>query len=376
MANLRRSWSIWFGVCIVGSAVAAATLSQIWGWNLSLRWLIPAGGLLLYQLLYLYRFLGENRNLASGVLYDRLGPGNWLTIFRGASLAMVAGFLLIPQPEGWVAWMPAVLYLAAMLIDYVDGYAARISNTVTRLGSRLDMHFDVHGYIIGGLLIVLWGQAPVWYLLVALARPLYVVGEWLYAKQQKNLRPLYPNPFRRALSGAQMGFTAVLLFPLFKPPATTIAAALYMLPFLTTFLLDWLWVSGVLPESFVQLGERRTRLLRFTKEIFPLLLRTVLIGLLIMRAEQPGAAGTMAGLFTVLHAVAILAFLTGSAGRMFAVGVMLLSGLYLRIGAGDLLAWGMLFTSLGLFFSGTGRFSLWTPEDWLIYYVAGEKANV
>jgi hypothetical protein len=81
------------------------------------------------------------------------------------------------------------------------------------------------------------------------------------------------------------------------------------------------------------------------------------------------------GVIYVMHGLAVIAVLTGSLGRVIAVGVMLVSGLYLQINTGDLLSWGLLLTSLSLFFSGTGRFSLWKPEDWLIYHIAGEKSK-
>jgi CDP-diacylglycerol---glycerol-3-phosphate 3-phosphatidyltransferase len=375
MANLKRSWAVWAGVCTLGLAGAAAGLFLLTGPQLTLRWLAPASGVFIYQLIYLYRHLDENRNKDSGKFYTRLGLANWLTVGRGALLAFVAGFLFIPRPSGWLGWVPALIYLAAVLIDYVDGYAARRSGMTSQLGSRLDMHIDVHGYLIGGFLLAQWGQVPFWYLVVPLARPLYVLGEWVLKRQARSLRPLYPNQFRRALSGAQMGFTAVLLFPVFTPPGTTIAATIYMLPFLTTFLLDWLWVSGALPETFLQPSEWRFRLTKGLQNWLPLLLRAVLVILLIARLLQPGLPGIYTGLIYIMHGLAVIAVLTGSLGRVVAVGVMLLSGLYLQINTGDLLSWGLLLTSLSLFFSGTGRFSLWKPEDWLIYHIAGEKSK-
>jgi CDP-diacylglycerol---glycerol-3-phosphate 3-phosphatidyltransferase len=375
MSELRRVWAVWAVACVVGLVAIGWGLNLLWETEMVYRWLIPAGGVLLYQLVYLYRHLDENRDQVSGKLYHHLGLPNWLTVSRGAVLALVAGFVLVPRPEGWLAWAPAVMYVGAMLVDYLDGYVARISGVTTRLGARLDMHYDSHGYIIGGLLIVLWGQAPPWYLLVALAWPLYVLGERILVRQNKPLRPLYPNPFRRVLSGAQMGFTAVLLFPVFTPPGTTIAATLYMLPFLTNFLLDGLWVSGILPEGFIYPGQKRTRLMRLLRDWLPLLLRVALAALLILRALRPGSLGTMGGLYTLLHGAAALAILTGSAGRAFAVGAMLLSGLYLRADVNNVLAWGILLAALLVFFSGTGRYSLWKPEDYLIYRIAGEKVE-
>jgi CDP-diacylglycerol---glycerol-3-phosphate 3-phosphatidyltransferase len=375
MAELKREWIIWAVACAALLAVAAWGLYSMWGSQMTLLWLLAAGGLMLYQLAYLYIHLNENRDISSGRLYQRLGPANWLTVGRGGLLALVAGFLLVPRPEGWMAWVPAVLYSGAMLIDFGDGYVARITGMVTNLGSRLDMHIDAHGYFIGGLLIVLWGQAPAWYLLVPLAWPLYVTGEWVFARQNKPLRALYPNPFRRPLAGAQMGFSAVLLFPVFTPPGTTIAAAVFTLPFLINFLLDWLWVSGMLPVALVQPGERRSRVFAWLRAWVPLGLRALLVAFLIWRAQQPGLTGAMAELYQLLHGLIILAIITGSAGRVFAVAAMLLSGFYLRTSAADGLAWGILLAGLGIFFSGTGRFSLWTPEDWLIYRIAGEKAE-
>lgn len=62
----------------------------------------------------------------------------------------------------------------------------------------------------------------------------------------------------------------------------------------------------------------------------------------------------------------------GAAGRAASLGMAILSGFILRANPGDVLYWAILFAGIGLFLAGTGRYSLWKPEDWLIYHRAGE----
>ena len=86
------------------------------------------------------------------------------------------------------------------------------------------------------LLLIQYGQAPVWYILVGLARYLFVFGLWLRQKMGLTNYPLPPNRIRRGLAGSQMGFIAVILLPVFTPPATLVAATLFMTPFSIAFL--------------------------------------------------------------------------------------------------------------------------------------------
>ena len=156
----------------------------------------------------------------------------------------MAGFLFLPKPESWFLWLPGILYLCSDIADFFDGYAARRTNHVTRLGEILDMSFDGLGVTIASLLAVKYGLVPIWYLAIGFARPLFLIGNWGLRKLAQPVHELPPSTSRRIFAGLQMGFLAVVLLPVFSPPLTFVAAYLFGLPMLAGFLRDWFAVSG------------------------------------------------------------------------------------------------------------------------------------
>jgi CDP-diacylglycerol--glycerol-3-phosphate 3-phosphatidyltransferase len=123
-----------------------------------------------------------------------------------------------------------------IVIDCFDGYLARLHNEVTRLGAMMDMSLDGLGMLIGVLLLIQFGQVPALILLVGLARYLFLLGIWIRRRIGKPIYELPENPLRRQFAGAQMGFIGVILFPVFSPPGTYLAAMLFALPFFLGFL--------------------------------------------------------------------------------------------------------------------------------------------
>lgn len=62
---------------------------------------------------------------------------NILTVARMIAAPMVAlVFLILPRP--FADWLAMILFLAASLTDYVDGYLARAWNQISRFGAMLD----------------------------------------------------------------------------------------------------------------------------------------------------------------------------------------------------------------------------------------------
>jgi hypothetical protein len=52
--------------------------------------------------------------------------------------------------------------------------------------------------------------------------------------------------------------------------------------------------------------------------------------------------------------------------------VMLMCGFVLRSSVSEGLYWAILLSGTGVLLAGTGRYSLWKPEEWLITHKAGE----
>lgn len=336
-------------------------------------WLLLAGGVTVYQFVFLWQNLDENRSEGEpGIVYATLGPANQITIVRAVLTAALAGFLPGPWPQGWLGWAPGVLYLLVAVLDFVDGFVARITGRTTRLGALLDMKWDGAGVLIGAALAVRYGQAPFWFLLVAMARFIFLFGEWLLRRRGAPLYELDQSMIRRALAGMQMGFIGVVLLPVFTPPTTLVAATLFMLPFMTHFLRDFLWVSGKIGPQAAGRDAGVLRAQRLLRAWLPLGLRLVQFLLLAdLLIEQRRAGFSQIGM-VIVALVALPAFIMGAAGRLAALAVLFLAGIALQSTPLHWLYWLMLLNSTLLFIFGTGRFSIWKPEDWLIHHRAGE----
>lgn len=376
LSRLRREWGIYLASGLGFVLAGFVTLSNFWEPRYAVRWLIVTLVLVLYQFIYLYRHLADNRlkDSAKSAPFADLGLANGVTVVRSVFTAALAGFLTAPWPMGWLAWMPGVLYLTSAVLDYLDGYLARITGRTTVLGEDLDMRWDGTGMLYGATLSVLYGQTPVPYLLVGLARYLFLFGLWVRQKRGQPVYDLPPSRFRRALAGMQMGFVAVVLLPVYGPPATHLAAALFMLPLLIGFVRDYLWVTGrlALPVQEPSGGDSRLRkrLIFFLPLALRVLLVVLLVNLIVYQVQQAAPAwGTV-----ILAGLAVLSVGIGAAGRLFALAVLLMSGFGLQAAPMEWRFWFILVCSFMLFISGTGRYSLWKPEDWLIYRRAGERA--
>lgn len=218
------------------------------------RWILQSF-VTLICILGLLRFrLGWNYHPDRKILHQTLGYGTWLTIIRGALIAMLAGYLFQPGPEsklipGRFSWAPGIIYLLAAVLDFADGRLARASRRETRLGAYLDINLDALGLLIASLVAVGYGQLPAAYVMVGVAYYAYRAGIWLRKKLSQPV--IEPGPWRgaRIIAGFQMGFVGVALLPVFEPANTILAAYIFMTPLLAGFARDWFIVCGYLNSN-------------------------------------------------------------------------------------------------------------------------------
>lgn len=357
-SHLQKQWAWW----VLLTSLVWVGFGLILTFSGRVLWIyfLTSAPVLFWQFGRLWKFLPFNRTDIQGALRCGFGAANWITLIRGAMFAFLAGFVLLPNLESWFAWLPAGLYLTAALLDYIDGAVARLTHTTSILGEKLDMDMDGLGILIATLVALNMGQVPLAFLLVGLARYLFLLGLWI--RKQKGL-PVYdlpPRRFRRGLAGAQMGFLAAVLFPVFSPPATIVAAYFFLTPFIFFFLLDFLAISGISPHKKSQ------TLANFINWVFVfrLLLAGVGLTFLILFPVRP--------VFQfILFSVCIVLILTGTAARIAAFGLMLFAGFALRANPLDPWQWALLLLSLLVFWLGSGRFSLWQPENFILYQRIG-----
>ena len=376
MKNLRREWFLLFVVIFAYFAGFFALLDRFWEPVYALRWLVLASVFGVWQFAFLWRKLPLNCRADEGELLPSLGWANRVSFLRGIFIAALFGFLFSPWPDRPLSWLPFTFYLFTALSDILDGYLARIANHVTELGAALDMENDSWGVLIVTGLVFWYGQVPAIYLLVGLARYLFIFGLQLREKQGKQNVEL-PFSFRRRIfAGVQMGFIVTILVPVFSPSVTRFAAVLFMLPFLAGFFYDWLIIVGrINPKKWANFFERITsiKLLGF----MPLALRLPVAYFLWVFTVSIGGgifleySRFLSVLWLLLSFAAVPMILFGAVGRLGAILAMISSGMAIEISNNPLVYMAIVFASTILLFGGTGSLSLWSPEDWLIYNRAG-----
>lgn len=255
LKSLRAKWWTAVGLCFSIQAGGFLVLCQGHYLLNASRWILQSSVLTIYELALIRFGLNWNYHPEQKALRSSLGYGTWLTIIRGALLAVLAGFLFQPRPEsniipGAVSWTPGLLYISACFLDYFDGRVARACQHETRLGAFLDINFDALGLLIAPLVAVWFGQLPVAYLSVGFAFYVYKGGIWLRKKFSKPVTE--PGPWRgaRTIAGLQMGFVCIALLPVVTPPAMKLTAYVMMIPLLTGFFRDWLIVCGYRKPGF------------------------------------------------------------------------------------------------------------------------------
>lgn len=368
-------WLAFYGALTL--FVLSGLLAFSWQTGGAMQWLLQAMLVWAFVCYQAVRRVELNRPDENAQLYATLGWGNLVTLLRACFLAAVAGFLFQDWPVGAVmAWVPGSLYFCGAILDRVDGYVARKTGHSSLLGNELDMLSDALGLAIASLLAFGYGQVHWTYLLFGVAY--YVFHGGLIWRKQQGL-PIYPLPpamHRRAWAGFQMGFLVVALWPWFYPPITTLAGFAFMLPALIGFIVDWLFVSGRLSRDNSNTDHFFRRLSALAYSVLQPALRVLIVVLLIATLGLPGiwsgldsdgrTVSALVGAGFVLGSALIL---TGVAGR---AACLMLIGLLANYFAGHELhsidaivfcgvVWLMLF--------GTGRYSLWLPDDhWLNRY--------
>ena len=370
LEQLQRQWAILAVLAGVSTLACGAALGALWSSGHALRWGLISGLVLAYQFIFTRRRLATNHRMGEVELLPTFGAGSFLTILRGVFIAWTAGFLFSPRPLSWIAWAPVVLYTTAIILDLVDGYAARVVNMTTQLGSVLDTELDALGLLVAISLAIWYGALPVWFLPIGAARYAFMFGIWLRQRQGLPIYPLPESTSRRPIAGLTMGFTSAMLWPVVSQPGTTLAGLIFLAPFAAGFTRDWLVVSGALDPHSARYQRWRNDLRIVLLQWVPLVVRLILVlalGVMILSwlelLESDFSGAPEPHTLTVLLLVGgTLMIALGLAGRIAAfVMIFPLSFTIIEVGLKPVLIT-MLLAVLVILLLGTGALSLWQPE--------------
>jgi CDP-diacylglycerol---glycerol-3-phosphate 3-phosphatidyltransferase len=99
---------------------------------------------------------------------------NILTLLRIASIPVIAAILLSPSKSAGL-WAAAIFAIAS-ITDWLDGYLARRMGIVTVFGKFLDPIADKLIVMSVLIMILPYGRAPAWMVLIILGREIIITG--------------------------------------------------------------------------------------------------------------------------------------------------------------------------------------------------------
>ena len=105
---------------------------------------------------------------------ELLNAPNLMTL--GRILCIPVFLALLSYENRRNSFLAAVVFAAAAITDWLDGWLARVSNKVTMLGKFLDPLADKIIVLSALVILVRLGRVPVWVVVVILARELLISG--------------------------------------------------------------------------------------------------------------------------------------------------------------------------------------------------------
>ena len=166
------------------------------------------------------------------------------TLVRAGCLVALGGFLAVDPTGNSGVWIPGAIYGVAIALDGIDGQLARHRDAVTDVGRRLDTEIDAIAVLLGSVLIVIDGAALVAFVLVGLARYAFVTGCWSRRVRGLSVYDLPESRIRRPLAAGAMIVIWLALLPVPGQSGSVIVTTALLIPFVVSFVRDWLAVSG------------------------------------------------------------------------------------------------------------------------------------
>jgi phosphatidylglycerophosphate synthase len=182
-----------------------------------------------------------NAALARGLSrhrYERLGPAVWVTLSRATLAVGVAALTAESFDRPAPVAILVTLTAAALVLDAVDGWVARHTQTASTLGALFDGEVDA--FLIAVLSVYVAPSAGAWVLAIGAARYGFLAAGWVLPWMRE---PLPPRYWRKVVAATQ-GIALMVAAADVLPPAVTRIALVAALALLAeSFGRDvwWLW---------------------------------------------------------------------------------------------------------------------------------------
>ncbi|MBC7147148.1 MAG: CDP-alcohol phosphatidyltransferase family protein [Thioclava marina] len=211
--------------------LVAASIIAPWGFTLAvLSFIAVAFGTIAISLAF-------RRSYPHG----RLGLCNVVTLSRATLIVTLLAPLLAHDPATEIlAWSITAIATLAFAMDGLDGWLARRSALVSRIGARFDMETDAALGFVLSLLVFASGTVGAWVLLLGSMRYIYIA----LAQALPWLNAPLPESFRRkTICVVQIAALIVLTIPGVDGLPAQIIAAAATLALAWSFATDIVWLS-------------------------------------------------------------------------------------------------------------------------------------
>jgi len=167
---------------------------------------------------------------------SRFGQANVVTTVRSSLVGVISGIVVASFFAPVPIWIVLALVVPALLLDAVDGWVARRTDSASELGARYDMEVDAF------LLLVLSAYVSqalgIWVLSIGLMRYAFVVAGWIFPWLRRQLPFRYWRKVVTAVQGIALSIAITSVLPVFNAVCVAIALALLA----ESFGRDTLWL--------------------------------------------------------------------------------------------------------------------------------------
>jgi phosphatidylglycerophosphate synthase len=141
----------------------------------------------------------------------RFGAANVITAVRSTLVGVVTGIVVVSFVETVPAAVVVVLVVPTLLLDAVDGWVARRTNSASELGGRFDMEVDA--FLLLALSAYVSRDLGIWVLAIGLMRYAFVVAGYLFPWLRRQLPFRYWRKVVTAVQGIALTFAATGVLP-------------------------------------------------------------------------------------------------------------------------------------------------------------------
>ncbi|PRY63422.1 phosphatidylglycerophosphate synthase [Vreelandella songnenensis] len=167
-----------------------------------------------------------------------LGWANRITLFRAVLIALVAGALAYDTFTQAI-WLWLVVATVALLLDGVDGWVARRTQSFSTFGARFDMELDALLILLLCIGLIRLESLGLWVLLIGVMRYLFVAAGWYLSWLSK---PLYASFRRKLVCVWQVSALLLALTPLTHPYLASLLALSALISLAYSFGMDSWWL--------------------------------------------------------------------------------------------------------------------------------------